>query len=356
MVQWGAGFKPAKLEKVLPKVNSALVAGETLLAVVRINSLRPMAAFALFTDARILFMDDANYAVKTDIALPNLSGHSISKGLGGATNLVLTLADGATSKWAILKKEDIPLFEDTLNSTSTAGVNNTVLETLATQRERGQFDAGRSLTKEERRADKSRRKEEAEVVRAEQERRDHERCGDLIEKQSVSLKTIAIFSKGYVRVGGFMGLGSAPYEKLFAIEDSTDIQKKTGLGRTLMAGATLGANLALTPNKRGDAYLTIVTEVRSHAIHVETPNAMQLKAIKSVAAAGRAVIAQHAGAPLPHDPTTDVSALDAPPATAQEPATLGPADKLREYASLHEQGLLTDDEYQSLRAKIIAGM
>lgn len=79
------------------------------------------------------------------------------------------------------------------------------------------------------------------------------------------LKKVSLHSKGFIS-----GMGSRP-EKLLAISGQADISKKSGLGRAVGAVASAGWNLGLN-NKRGDIYITIVTDVKTHTIHIDMKN------------------------------------------------------------------------------------
>lgn len=87
-----------------------------------------------------------------------------------------------------------------------------------------------------------------------------------------------------------LGAGKSAYERLLAIEATSDVSKKTGLGRGTAAVATLGVNLIVTSNRRGDAYLTIRTDRKTHVLHVDSPSASDLKSAKGLEVAGRSLI------------------------------------------------------------------
>ena len=53
---------------------------------------------------------------------------------------------------------------------------------------------------------------------------------------------------------------------------------------------TFGANLVLTPNKRGDIYLTIVTEGDVYALRASPPTIFNIKAAQCLVAAGAGVL------------------------------------------------------------------
>ena len=96
------------------------------------------------------------------------------------------------------------------------------------------------------------------------------RAGHLVHSANFGGKSVEIYANGYVRVAMFMR-DAVPYQKLISIQVESNIQKKTGPGRVVAAGMTFGANLVLTPNKRGDIYLTIVTEGDVYALRASPP-------------------------------------------------------------------------------------
>lgn len=112
-------------------------------------------------------------------------------------------------------------------------------------------------------------------------------AGDLIASGAFGGKTIHIHRNGYVRVAIFMR-DSVKFEKLIGIETSADITKKSGAGRAAGAMLTMGMNLA-SSNKRGDVYLTIVTETTAYALR-QAPSMGAPMTAQKLSAAGSAVI------------------------------------------------------------------
>jgi hypothetical protein len=107
---------------------------------------------------------------------------------------------------------------------------------------------------------------------------------------------VEIYANGYVRVAMFMR-ESVPFQKLLSIEYSGDIQKKTGIGRAGTAVLTGGANLLLTPNKRGYVYLNIVTESDVYVLRASPPTVFNIKAAQGLAVAGEGVLKRAAADP-----------------------------------------------------------
>jgi hypothetical protein len=89
--------------------------------------------------------------------------------------------------------------------------------------------------------------------------------GHLVAEALFARKSVRLYSGGYVRISGPFSKANAPFEKLLGISGSADVSKKTGLGRSVAFVLTGGINL-LSPNKRGDLYLSIFTEKQSHSL------------------------------------------------------------------------------------------
>lgn len=168
-----------------------------------------------------------------------------------------------------------------------------------------------------------------------------ERYGQMVASGVPAAKTIRIYDKGFVQVSGaFRGADSTQFEHLLSIEDSSDVSKKSGLGRGLGMAVTGGMSI-MASNKRGDVYLAIVTDSQTYMLHEDPPTERGMKAVRSLAAAGSAVIeSQRATEGLP------TSAIG-PEARSAAP------ERLRQLKQLHEEGLLSAEEFDQLRAKLL---
>lgn len=125
---------------------------------------------------------------------------------------------------------------------------------------------------------------------------------------------------------------------------SSDVSKKSGLGRGAAAVMTGGLNLAGS-NKRGDVYLTISTDVTTHVLHEDPPTAMNLKQVKRLEAAGLAVLR---GSPA--------VTVDVPRTVTQTPgSSVAPtvSERLRELTLLRDDGLVSQEEYDQPRARLL---
>lgn len=178
---------------------------------------------------------------------------------------------------------------------------------------------------EQRKAEKAERK----AAQAELEAQ----LGPVVAQELFTTKMVTIYQNGFVKVRGLLG-GSA--ERLLSISATSDITKKTGLGRAAGAVATGGLNL-LSPNKRGDVYLVIVTDKTTHTLHTDTPTANDLKNAKTLEAAGLTVIAQH----------------EAPAAAAASLEAKSPAAQIREMKALLDDGVISQEEFDKFKANLI---
>jgi hypothetical protein len=108
-------------------------------------------------------------------------------------------------------------------------------------------------------------------------------------------------------------------------------------GTAIMTG---GMNLLLTPNKRGDIYLNIVTDTNAYMLRQAPPTELGIKCAHRLAAAGQGVLqraaAQHKSDGLKASPRSSLLAA-----------------RLEELQKLRDSAMLSDDEYQSLRAKAL---
>lgn len=185
-------------------------------------------------------------------------------------------------------------------------------------------------------------------MQVEQDLRNRENYGSLLLEEVCAGKLVRLYDKCYVRVSGaIFGKGDAPFEKLMGISSSADIQKKTGIGRAVAAAATGGASLILTTNRRGDMYLTIVTDRRTHKIHRDKPLKSDLKAMHSIVATGQALLdstaALHVTTQEPIVENSKSSSATAPPDVV---------DKLQQLADLYRSGALTSEEFENAKAQL----
>lgn len=130
--------------------------------------------------------------------------------------------------------------------------------------------------------------DERAAKQANKEKADFEnKYGTLMADEVFGTKRVWIYSKGFVSVGTF---SPGTPNKLLGIEGNADVSKKTFIGRGIVAAATMGANLMVTPNKRGDAYLTITTDVKTYVLHESPPTEQAMKKMHKLQGAGKALL------------------------------------------------------------------
>lgn len=196
----------------------------------------------------------------------------------------------------------------------------------------------------ERKAEKRRLSDEKKQLRAEvrQKKKDDaaqkkaddlEKFGREVAMEALGGHLVKFFEKGYVKVQ----IGS-DFEKLLGIEGSADsLQKKSAAGRAVGAVFTMGANVALGSNKRGDLLVTITTDKKVHTLHQTAPYEHDLKAYHRIVSVGKSLIAQNRSEPA------------AP--VASEANSLG--DELEKLASLKSAGVLTEEEFITTKGRLL---
>ncbi len=221
-------------------------------------------------------------------------------------------------------------------------------------RERAKLEArelkqAERAVKTERRIAEQKIREEEKIAR---EKRELELYGKKIIEEACAGKLVRIYDKGFVRVSGVFLKDGAVFEKLRAISSSADVAKKTALGRTIMAGATMGLNLVTTPNKRGDMYLTITTDKTTHMLHMSPPTERELKAMHKIATAGQGVLdsieRQAPAAKLQSNPASVPSSQAVAPPTSV-------IDELTKLVALRDAGALSEDEFFTMKTQLMAG-
>lgn len=166
-----------------------------------------------------------------------------------------------------------------------------------------------------------------------------EEFGDQLCSEIFGTKSVTIFSKGYVRVSGGLGLVKGEPEKLLDVFGESDITKKTGLGRAATAVFTGGANLVLSPNQRGNLYLTISTDKQTHSLFLEMPKASDIKAMNKIVSAGKGVL---------HATTQSSPAGDPKPGGGSDLP-----EQLQRLSQLKDQGVLSEEEFAAAKAKLL---
>ena len=345
MVFIGKGIKPEKATKWEADARQHLVDGEELLMITKAVSFRPMIDVAAFTSLRVIgFSSDGHLTIKADVPRASVVESGVRKGMNGKY-YESKLVSGSEFNFKFHFGEDLGAIQEVLDQIRTMPVDPVAAEIYAqraTLKEAASSPEQKAIAKEEKREAKAAVKEQRVAVQTAREAQELEDFGHEIQSGSFGGKTVQIFSKGYVRVSTMFG--SDGHQKLLSIEDSSNVQKKSALGRTAGGVFTLGMSVALSPNKRGDLFLVIVTDKRTYTLTQDPPTAGGMKSSKALAAAGRAVLStlerEHESQQTPVE--SQASSGDA-----------SPASKLREAAALHQDGILTDDEFAEIKARLL---
>jgi len=221
-------------------------------------------------------------------------------------------------------------------------------------REKANIEA-RELKQAERESKAQQRTAEQKVREQEKiakEKRELERYGRKVLEETCAGKLVRIYDKGFVRVSGVILKHGAVFEKLRAISSSADVAKKTALGRTIMAGATMGLNLVTTPNKRGDMYLTINTDKTTHMLHMSPPTERELKAMHRIATAGQGIL-DSIGHQLPMENSRNASieTVSSQPVAPQ----VSIIDELTKLVALRDAGAISEDEFSAMKSQLMGG-
>ena len=179
---------------------------------------------------------------------------------------------------------------------------------------------------------------------------DGEKYGRLISNETFFGTSIRLYSKGFVRVGSTR---NAPYEKLLGISGSADVSKKTAIGRGIVAGMTMGTNLLVSPNKRGDVYLTIVTDRKTHALHQSPPGLKDIQVMHNLVAAGEAILKGQSS-------NSYIQPIESRSLEEKNSAITGVVladllSSLQKLGDLHAAGVVSDDEFTQLKEQIMGG-
>jgi hypothetical protein len=154
-------------------------------------------------------------------------------------------------------------------------------------------------------------------------------------------KRVRLYENCYVRVSYIAG---GEFEKLLGVSGTADVAKKTALGRTLAAGATMGFSL-LSSNKRGDMYLTITTDRKAHQMHMSPPAELELKSMHKISTTASSLLS------LEISRQHDLSAVTGVPLEPGSPVSI--ADELKKLTELLSQGLITEEEFVLAKSKIL---
>lgn len=221
-------------------------------------------------------------------------------------------------------------------------------------------------------------------------------AGSLVTSGVFGTSTVEVYQNGFVRVASWSESVNAtgpkaieknsPFEKLrsIAFKQPTDeaagessslegavgpaVAKLLKGGKGLMKASAPGMAAAgiahVASNAARKSFLTIVTDTNIHSLTNQTVNSVGLKTSnrghndvgRALEAAGNAVLG--AGDVTLH-PSVDVSVI--PPGvdsagTTQPPAAPTLSERMRELAALHNDGILSDDEFAAAKAMLLGGL
>jgi len=111
--------------------------------------------------------------------------------------------------------------------------------------------------------------------------------------------------------------------------------------------ATWGANVILSPNKRGDIYLVIVTDKRSYQLHTSPPTKQTMQTFHALLTAGQAVLRSASN----FDDNGDTSV------TSQSPSSSAVhlSEEIEKLGKLHSNGTLSDEEFEIAKKRVLGG-
>ncbi len=219
-------------------------------------------------------------------------------------------------------------------------------------------------------------------------------AGALVTSGVFGASTVEIYAGGYVRVAAAPSNATqamsitkkTPFEKLLSIKFTQPAQGGTSGATSALEGAVGPAMARLAKGGAGlmkasapglavaglahfagaegrKAFLTVGTDKEIHTLSNQSSNGFVTKSNKghnevglALEAAGNSVlcvveVAPEIFAPEPWRPP------DPQPAVVSQPAAQPSLDwRLRELAGLHKDGILSDDEFTSAKAKLLGGL
>lgn len=348
-MEYGKGIKVERAEAVLAKVGGLLPA-EVPLMYFKVNNFRPSVDLVIITNMRLIAVATIGSVVGFECPLALIADTAYD---AKKSRIRVVTADGRDETLKVLAALDVPIAQGVIELARQHAPSVAQMEELAPVAQRAGSAEVRTAARAEK-ADarqrasdaKSDEKAEAKRLRNEKITADRTAAGRVLAAETFSGYRIEICENGYVRVAPLLMTAGTQYERLMGIDASADVSKKSAFGRGLGVVATAGLS-SLSSNKRGDVYLTIVTDVKVHKMHVDPPTAGSLKASKSLASAGKTVLEMVAR----HDAAkTQPSAVRAAVAA---PAPQSVSDRLRELTSMRDDGLVSLDEYEAMRQKVL---
>ena len=221
-------------------------------------------------------------------------------------------------------------------------------------------------------------------------------AGSLVTSGVFGTSTVEIYENGYVRVASWSESASAtgpkaidkntPYEKLRSIKFTQPEDEASGApsalegavgpavakllkgGKGLMKASAPGMAAAgiahVASNAARKSFLTIATDKQIHTLTNQTTNSVGLKTSnkghndvgRALEVAGNAVLGVVEVEPRPVVDAPVIAAAPEPAGVTQPAAAPTLSERLRELADLHKDGILSDEEFASAKAKLLGGL
>lgn len=221
-------------------------------------------------------------------------------------------------------------------------------------------------------------------------------AGSLVTSGVFGTSTVEIYENGYVRVASWSESVSAtgpkaidkntPYEKLRSIKFTQPEDEASGApsalegtvgptvakllkgGKGLMKASAPGMAAAgiahVASNAARRSFLTIATDKQIHTLTNQTTNSVGLKTSnkghndvgRALEVAGNAVLGVVEVESRPVVDAPVIAAAPEPAGATQPAAAPNLSERLRELADLHKDGILSDEEFASAKAKLLGGL
>ncbi|PFG30499.1 putative oligomerization/nucleic acid binding protein [Paramicrobacterium agarici] len=235
------------------------------------------------------------------------------------------------------------------------------------------------------------------TTKAELERKHSESAqsaGALVTSGVFGTSTIEVYEGGYVRVAVGDRNATAPseikrktpYEKLRSIKYVQPSEEKSANANSALEGAVGSAMTTLIKGGKGlmkasvpgiavagvahlanaegrRAYLTIATDAAIHTLTNESSNGFISRANKghnevgiALETAGLSVLADGDGSKMLEQAIETETPVATRAEATQVTATPTLAERLRELADLHKEGILSDEEFANAKTKLLGGL
>ncbi len=325
---------------MIDRVATRLLPGEHISYVGKCSNMYPALTHFVVTDSRIIGMDDV-VGEKFSYPINHITHFEFDAKKG---RVGISVSDGTEVTIKDIPIGDMPEVESELLALQTSG-GASLVSSSGDSLGPTTFKQQKALAKEQSTQQKALAKIDKDAEKQAKKQQLIELYGQMVIDAGFASARVQIYEKGYVRISKFFTSGE--FEKLRSISSSSDISKKTGLGRAIVAVPTFGLNL-LSENKRGDIYLTIATDREARVLHAETPTEAQIKTMHKLVGVGQGVLDMLARQGTEERPTIS----QAPSSSLATPSSL--LDELKKLVELRDAGGLTEDEFLSLKKSLMA--